>query len=455
MKDRFGFDWTGKQGTPFWKKPVIGRRMFFRHAASAIGGYYLLPGHPTETVAKAAVTTKSTAKNVIFILLAGAPSHVDTFDLKEGPWLPARFNPTSYGNVRWPQGLMPKLAEQLSSLAIIRSARAWAGVHGLMQQWVQIGRNPTSASAKISPHIGSVVSMELSAPLGEVSLPTFMALNGTPAAGSGYFPPEHSPFLANAGVGLPNTAHPLGPARFEQRYGLLQELDAEMRAASGIGPGASEMAAWNLRARLLMYNSTISQIFQLDNTERIRYGNTAFGNACLTARNLLRSKMGTRFIQINFGSWDHHANIYANNAQLSAMSTQFDNGLSNLLTDLQNDGLLAETLIIAQGEFGRTIGGLNATAGRDHFLQQSILFAGAGVRGGQIIGATDDTGSRTTDPGWSRARDVRNEDVEATIYSALGIDWTTIRRDDPLGRGFEYVPESRDDKYAPINELWG
>ncbi|MGH9720342.1 MAG: DUF1501 domain-containing protein, partial [Bryobacteraceae bacterium] len=232
------------------------------------------------------------------------------------------------------------------------------------------------------------------------------------------------------------------------------ELDTEMRSTFDIGPSAVEMANWNERARLLMYNPTIDAIFNFNQSERNRYGNTAFGNACVTARNLLRSKMGARFIQINFGSWDHHANIYAANAQLTTMSRQFDDGLSMLLTDLRNDGLLDETLIIAQGEFGRTVGATNANGGRDHFLQQTALFAGAGIQGGRALGSTDDRGAVTRDPGWSRDRDVRNEDIEATIYSALGIDWTTKRRDDPLGRGFEYVPFSETDLYGPINELW-
>jgi uncharacterized protein (DUF1501 family) len=106
------------------------------------------------------------------------------------------------------------------------------------------------------------------------------------------------------------------------------------------------------------------------------------------------------------------------------------------------------------GEFGRTVGGLNPGKGRDHFLQQSVLFAGAGVRGGRAIGVTDAAGATTRDPGWNRNRDIRPEDVEATIYSALGIDYTTIRKDDPIGRGFEYVPFSERDLYGPVDELW-
>lgn len=456
MKDRFGHDWSGIQGTPFWRKPLIGRRMFFRHLGAAVGGYFLLPARPMETVAKAAVSPKGTAQNCIFVLMAGAPSHVDTFDLKEGPWTPAFLNPTTYGDLRFPQGLMPNLAAQIDSLLFLRSVRSWAAVHSLAQNWVQLGRNPISAMAKISPHIGSVVSMECRAREQNTVLPAFLSLNaggGNPE--NGYFPPEHAPFYVNpTGGGLGNTTHRDGPARFDSRYGLLLELDAEMRSESDFGPAPVEVSTMNVNARKLMYNSDIDRVFNFPADERARYGTTAFGNACITARNLLRARLGTRFIQITVGGWDHHVNIYQPNGQLSLLSRQFDTALGTLIADLKKENLLDETLIVAMGEFGRTVGPLNATNGRDHFLQQSVLFAGGGVRGGRAVGATDERGAITTEAGWSRERDVRAEDIEATIYSALGIDWTTMRRDDPLGRGFEYVPFADRDLYGPVHELW-
>lgn len=452
MKNRFGFRGFGLPAQPFWAKPMLGRRMFFRHLSSLVGGYFLLPGRPLETVARAAATPRASARNCIFILLGGAPSHVDTFDLKEGAWTPRTFNPTSYGDIRFPQGLMPNLAEQMSDLALVRSIRARAVVHDLMQTWVQIGRNPTSALSKISPHIGSVVSMERTDP--GAPLPAFVALNGTPANGAGYLPPVHAPFQVTAGGALPNTQHRDGQARFDSRLSLLEEMDAEMRGSHALGPGAAEMASWHSRARQMMYNSAIDSIFLLNNDERQRYGNTAFGNACLVARNLLQAELGTRFIQVNLGGWDHHQNIYAPNAQLQALCRTFDNGLAALIQDLKQLGLFDQTLIVALGEFGRTVGPLNAAAGRDHFPQQAALFAGGGVRGGRAIGATDELGRLTVSPGWSRDRDIFAEDLEATIYSALGIDWTTIRRDDPLGRGFEYVPFSDRDLYGPVHELF-
>src|SRR5262249_31630531 len=191
-------------------------------------------------------------------------------------------------------------------------------------------------------------------------------------------------------------------------------------------------------------------------SDSARYGNTAFGNACLVAKQVLAADQGTRFVQINLNGWDMHSDIYDPKASnnLYALSKVFDDGFAALLADLQSAGMLKETLIVAAGEFGRTVGGITGKKGRDHFLQQFVIFAGAGIRGGRAIGATDDSGSYIIDPGWSRQREVRPEDVEATIYSAMGINWTTIRYDDPAKRGFEYVPFARENVYGPIDELW-
>jgi hypothetical protein len=455
MKTRFGFDTNIPKGEPFWRLPHFTRRIFFRHLSTAVGGYFLLPSRPMENIARAAASPIGTAKNCIFILLTGAPSHVDTFDLKEGSWTPGYFNPTSYGDLRFPQGLMPKLADQLDSIAFLRSVRAPAIAHGLAQTWVQIGRNPVSGLSKIAPHIGSVVALELGPTSSDHTLPPFISLNASDGPGPGYFAPDTAPFYVNPnGGGLPNGSHPGGPQVFDRRYGLKLEIDSELEADPKLGPSAAEEFQVNLSARRLMYNDAVNQIFNFDTTTRTAYGTSSFGNACITARNLLRAKNGARFVQISFGSWDHHTNIYAPNTNLQSMARQFDNGLGALIADLKSDGSLDNTLIVAMGEFGRTVGPLNVNNGRDHHPQQSVLFAGAQVRGKRAIGSTDATGGMIADPGWSRQREIHPEDIEATIYSALGIDWTTVRHDDPLGRGFEYVPLSEKDIYGPVNELW-
>jgi uncharacterized protein (DUF1501 family) len=136
------------------------------------------------------------------------------------------------------------------------------------------------------------------------------------------------------------------------------------------------------------------------------------------------------------------------------MGKQLDDGVSALLADLKSSGQLDSTLVVMMGEFGRTVGPITPAGGRDHYPQQSVIFAGAGVQGGRAIGSTDPTGATSFDYGWSRKRDIKPEDIEATIYSAMGINWTNVRYDDPFGRGFEYVPFSDQDLYGPINELW-
>jgi hypothetical protein len=456
MKDKFGFDPAAKPGSVFWKRPPMGRRMFFRNLAAAVSGYFLMPGHAPQTIAKAGVTTIGTAKKVIFVLMAGAPSHTDTFDLKVGAWTPASFNPTQYGDILWPQGLMPTLANNIGSIGLVRSANAWAAVHGLSQTWVQIGRNPTQSLSKIAPHIGSVVAIEKASTDPNKTLPPFISLNaGGNTVGCGYLPPKNAPFyISPNGGGLPSATHPDGQTRFQSRYTLHQNLDQYIIDNSPYGTATDEMAAFDADARLLMYNSQVNAIFTFTSDERVRYGSTSFGNACLAARNIVNQDLGTHFVQITMGGWDNHQNIYGSNV-LPTLGKQFDSGLGNLIADLKAAGTLDSTLIIAMGEFGRTVGPLNQGSGRDHFLQQAYLFAGAKVSGGKTIGVTDSIGATTIDPGWSRGRTIKPEDVEATIYSALGIDWTTVRRDDPTGRGFDYVPlAAEEDLYGPINELW-
>src|SRR5260370_11112924 len=114
MKDKFGNEVNRPVGLRFWKRPLTTRRMFFRHAASAVGGYMLLPhlkASPSYT--SSSYNPVGTAKNVIFVLMTGAPAHVDTFDLKVGPWTPAFMAPNTFNGMAFPQGLMPNLANTI------------------------------------------------------------------------------------------------------------------------------------------------------------------------------------------------------------------------------------------------------------------------------------------------------------------------------------------------------
>ena len=442
----------------FFNRPHWTRREFFQVAGAGVAGSFLAERYARAAdIGSAGVKPRGTARNVIFILLAGAPSHTDTFDLKVVPGVtPDSFQPDTVKGILWPTGLMPKLTGLLPDLAIVRSMRAWALVHSLAQTWTQIGRNPAAALGNIAPNIGSIVAIEKDPErLPSQVFPTFLALNSSGAAGPGYLSAQYGPFkVAPSTRGISNTTNADGPAVLDDRWSLLHKLDDPLRVNSPLGKPPEDYDNFYRAAKGMMYSPVVNQAFQFAAADSQRYGSTGFGNACLVAAQVLKADQGTRFIEVTQGGWDMHQNIYTPQ-QLPALGKLLDDGLSTLLTDLKSSGLLDQTLVVMAGEFGRTVGPLTAAKGRDHYVQQFAVFAGGGIQGGRTIGATDDQGADTVDYGWSRQRYIRPEDVEATIYSALGIDWTTVRYDDPFHRGFEYVPFSGQDLYGPIDELWG
>lgn len=447
----------------FFNRPHISRRGFFEVAGAGIAGSFLTAKAAKACTVQVAqqVTTQNTAKNVIFILMAGAPSHTDMFDLKVlNGTTPAAFNPTMVNGINWPMGILPKMGAQLGNIAIVRSMNAWALVHSLAQEWTQIGRNPAAALGNIAPNIGSVVAIETAAQRTPSQVfPTFLALNSATAVGNGYFPASYAPFkITPATSGVPNTTNSLGQTRYNTLWSRLHTLDNPLRINSPLGTTVQNYDEFYNSGNELMYNTAVQQAFSYSAADSTRYGGTSFGNACLVAKQVLAANQGTRFIQITVGGWDMHQDIYgASNPKgtnLFTLCPSLDNGVGALLSDMEANGQLNNTLIVMAGEFGRTVGPVTAAGGRDHLIQQSIIFAGAGVTGGKVIGATNASGSDTVDYGWSRNRYVKPEDVEATIYSAMGINWTTVRCDDPLQRGFEYVPFSEENLYGPINELW-
>ncbi|MBM3812948.1 MAG: DUF1501 domain-containing protein [Acidimicrobiia bacterium] len=437
----------------FFERPHVTRRDFFRWAGAGLTGSVLAGPLRAGEASKPLATPINKAKNTIFLLLSGAISHIDTFDFKRTQDTPLDvMKPETFSGIEFPAGIMPRLAENVPDMAIIRSARSWALQHNLAQTWTQIGRSPASALGEVAPNTGSVVALEyLSRRKPTDTFPTFLALNSGNAIGSGYLPSTHEPFRINPEAnGLPDTNNADGQTRFNDKYAWLKQIDAH-RTSSPNSPDLVDYDKFYNNARGLMFNPVVDQAFRFTTQESQRYGATGFGNACLTAGKVLAADQGTRYIQITLGGWDHHQNIYT---ALPPLARTLDNGLSALIADLKSSGQFNQTMIVMMGEFGRTVGRITGQQGRDHFLQQFILFAGAGIRGGRALGATDETGARSATMAWSRDRDVRPEDVEATIYSAMGIDWTTIRYDDPFGRGFEYVPYAREDVYGPIHELW-
>src|SRR6266704_1936812 len=399
---------------------IIDRRVFFKIAATGVAGYFTSPMRifAQTVISDSQAKILGTARSCIYVLLPGAPSQIDTFDLRVGSWTPQNFAPETINGIDWPNGLLPNLGAQFSQnqFSIIRSCQSTALVHALLQNWNQIARNPTSATGKIAPNVGSVVALELeSQRRSNQKLPGFVSLNGGGSlAGQGYFSGKYAPFdVTPAAGGIANLANPDGEAAFTTRYNMLTAADGSLRnAPSSYGVKLEEMADFYSSARNMMYDSAVAHAFRFAASDQQKYGNSAFGNACLTARNVLWADLGTRYVEITLGGWDNHTNIYAPNRGIYPSARQLDVGLANLLADLSvipgagGGSKLDETLVVVKGEFGRTVGNITGAQGRDHYFVHSALIAGGGIRGGRVLGKTTADGAYVEDPGWSEGRPV-------------------------------------------------
>jgi hypothetical protein len=430
--------------------------------ATGLGTLAALQQRGYADVTSTGVSMQSSARSIILINMIGAPSQLDTFDPKDGPWNPADINlQQGTGGMVLSKTLFPGLLKMSSDLLVLRSVQSWEAVHQRGQFYLQTAHPANPAFLAESPNMGSIVALEKS---GAGLLPPFLSLNGSPAQGATFLGGQDEPMSppTNAG-GLSTLQHNFfgtaaqSQARFESQYKLLLDLDADLRASAYDHP-MSNHADFYTSSKAIMYQPSIIPIFQFTDADNQRYGNSNFGRACIVARNAIQGKAGTVFVSINHGSWDLHQNMFSraypgNQYQLS---NDLDNGVSNLAQDLKSSGDLGQTMILMMGEFGRTPGDLNPQGGRDHHKDAMCMaMLGGGVKGGRVIGATDSQGDQIVNYGWSQNRVIFMEDIACTMYSALGIDWTKAIANTPSGRKFEYVPFASAGTYVPINEVFG
>jgi hypothetical protein len=404
----------------------VSRRDFLRVGALAPLGLSLANVLSWERAlagsADAATRKAPRAKSVLLVFLGGGISHHDSFDLKpdaveeiRGKYTEIRTNVTGLkvGN------LLPKMAQTMDKVCLVRSGAHDNDHHETATNWVLSGKFGTPFGDH--PAMGAIVAHETGF-AGKV--PPYVAVPKNPSftwelGKSAWLGGRYESFKA----GNPNDkawkvrdlACPaqMTPIILERRRTLLQAVDT----LSAHIQGNDQMATYDefaQKAADMILSPDAQNAFALEKeSEKLRdtYGRSEFGQSCLLARRLVES--GVRFVTVNYGGWDHHAKIFES---LDKKLPEFDQGLSALLNDLHDRGTLKETLVLVMGEFGRTPK-VNKDAGRDHWGQAgSMLFAGAGVQGGKIIGATDKNGAFVTE------RPVRPADVCWTVYDALGID---------------------------------
>jgi len=236
--------------------------------------------------------------------------------------------------------------------------------------------------------------------------------SGSAYPGSGFFPPAMSPIpISNPETGLQNIKPTTSDNQFKKRISLMDEFDASFR---------KKFQSEDVKAYSEFYDETMKlmkseglKAFDLSQEPaalREKYGRNQFGSGALLARRLVQS--GVRFVEVQSGGWDMHNNI---DTALGGTGATMDKVFAALIEDLASHGLLESTMVVMGSEFGRTPD-INENEGRDHYpLAYSTVFAGGGVKGGYIHGATDKDGRRVAD------KQVTPLDFQATIGHAMGL----------------------------------
>jgi uncharacterized protein (DUF1501 family) len=383
-------------------------------------------------------------KSLLIVYLTGAASHHDTFDMKPDavPEIRGQFKPiaTTVPGLQICE-LLPELAARAHKYALVRSMSHREDNHLVASHHVLTGhQQPGAFFDKIASRddwpcyasaVGHLRPRGDGIPCG-VHLPTYL-MEGPllwPGQHAGFLGPKHDPvqltrdpnavdFRADS-MSLPEG---IGVGRLEDRRQLLEQVNQQQKQLGQLAE-CVRLSDQQQLAFSVLTSGKLTQAFEIDREPaslRERYGRHSFGQSLLLARRLIEA--GVPVVQANMGrvqNWDHHSNIFTT---LKGMLPPLDRGVGALLDDLESRGLLDDTLVLMMGEFGRTPK-LNKDTGRDHWAPCGFaVWAGAGVRGGQVIGKSDKIGAYPITPPYSP------NDLGATVYHVLGIQPETEVRD--------------------------
>jgi len=407
-----------------------------------------------QAMAAQTLTAPGKAQSVIMIWLEGGPSQVDTWDVKKSSGFKAIS--TNVPGIQISE-IFPKLSKQMDKLSIIRSMKTQERNHPQATIETMTGHRPNPAMK--FPSFGSIVAKELQP---KNNVPPY-ALVPTPTEGDffTYQPAYQAAFIGAQydGLIIPDPSKPdfevpdlslpksISAEQIDDRRSMLKIVDRYYRQKED-GAEFAEMDTFEQEALKIILSPDVKKAFDLSQeSEKTKdlYGRDRVGQSVLLARRLVEG--GCRLVVASgykHGQWDTHT---SNEQRLKdELAPTLDRTLSTLLTDLADRGLLESTVVMASGEFGRTPN-VNPSAGRDHWPDcWSLLIGGGGIEGGKIIGASDDDGAYVKD------HPVSLGDLYATVYKALGIDWSKTY-DSPAGRPVYIANGFGDQAGAPLTDL--
>jgi hypothetical protein len=450
---------SGKMRDPNQFCDGYSRRDMLKAGALAMGGMSL----PQLLQAEAASGNGSSQKSLIMIFLSGGPPHQDMFDLK--PEAPAEirgeFNPihTNVPGIEICEHL-PLMAQRMDRMSLIRSVVGSVGRHASFQ--CMTGQSSRLQPAGGWPSFGSVVS-KLQGSV-EPGMPPFIGLtprmkssSWSDAGQPGFLGQAHAPFKPNADGAANLVLNGLTLDQLGDRKQLLSKLDRLRRDLDTSG-AMEGLDAFHQQAFGILTSSKLADALDLEKESvslRDRYGRgsaepAGYGDAgpllndyFLAARRLV--EVGVRVVTLAYGRWDWHGRPHGTNFENAREHLpMLDRGVTTLLDDLEERGMLEDTTVVVWGEFGRTPR-INRKGGRDHWPRVSCatLFGG-GLRGGQVVGSTNRLGEHAQD------RPVHFQEVFSTLYRTLGIDVNTTTVRDLQGRPRYLVDQNVN---QPIREL--
>jgi hypothetical protein len=439
------------------------RRDFLHAGALGLFGFTLSDLFALQAAGQVRTDTD---KNCILLFLVGGPSQLDTWDMKpdapseiRGPYKPI---PTNVAGIQISE-LFPRTAKHADKFALVRSVYyTGGGVHVLGHQVAQTGR--LFQAGIESPHMGSVVGF-VKGPKGDIPphvlLPHAMGnlgFNVPTGQTAGFLGKTYDPFVLNADPSDPKfTVRDLVPpdyitaVRADTRRRLRSAIDESVKSFEA-SPDARLLDASFDQAYTLMSSAKARAAFDMSQESdalKVQYGRNRFGMSCLLARRLVEA--GVRFVTVNMFetvfdevTWDIHGSPPFHPIEAyRTLGPMFDNAYASLLEDLASRGLLESTMVVAMGEFGRTPK-INTGGGRDHWPQcWSVALAGGGVKGGQVIGSSDEIGAYPKD------HPIVVGQIAATVLSNLGVD-VSQELPGPQGRPIPIV----DRGVEPIAELF-
>lgn len=402
------------------------RRDFLQIGAAGLMGL-TLPGFlaaEAQAKAKAKATgsqSRSQAKSVILVWLAGGPATIDMWDNKpdapEGIRGEFKSINTAVPGIQFSE-MLPQSAKVADKMTVVRSLYHTIPSHSPGTVFMTTGNKPTAAMQY--PSLGSLCAKLLPTELGIPPYVSFSEMRNGTAGQAGYLGTSYNPFIIEGGgrggfsvrgITLPRQ---MSLEDLSRRDRLLNTFDDNFRQIDQSNDLVDGLDTFHKQAIEILRSDKTKNAFNLGEEPtklQAAYGDDAFGQGALAARRLVEA--GVRFVTVSLGGWDTHQKNFER--LKTNLLPKLDRTLSTLIADLDERGLLDETIVMCAGEFGRTPK-VNKNVGRDHWARSmACVLAGGGFNRGYVHGSTDESGmAPASDP-------VTPDDVASTVFNQLGI----------------------------------